>query len=68
MARALVEVDQLGDPHRVIDYFCEPQRWTRAYRIWRSLGRPDGPGHPRFADLMTRYAAEEIPLRARPAV
>jgi hypothetical protein len=58
-ARALVETDRLGScQHRVIDYFCEPQRWTHAYRIWCKMGRPDGPGHPRFDELMKRYLAE----------
>ena len=37
-ARALVEADELGDPHRVIDYFREPQRWSPAYEIWREAG------------------------------
>jgi hypothetical protein len=65
-ARALVETDQLGScQHRVIDYFGEPQRWTRAYTVWCEIGRADGPGHPRFAELMERYAAEDNALRPR---
>jgi hypothetical protein len=65
-ARALVETDRLGRcQHRVIDYFCEPQRWTHAYRIWCKMGRPDGPGHPRFDELMKRYLAEGKALRTR---
>lgn len=64
-ARALVESDQLGDPHRVIDYVSEPYRWTVAYRIWLEVGRPSRPGHPRFAELLKRFASAESPLRAR---
>jgi hypothetical protein len=65
-ARALVETDRLGScQHRVIDYFCEPQRWSHAYRIWCKMGRPDGPGHPRFDELMKRYLAEGNALRTR---
>jgi hypothetical protein len=65
-ARALVDTDQLGScQHRVIDYFGEPQRWTRAYTIWCEIGRADGPGHPRFAELMEAYATEGNALRPR---
>jgi hypothetical protein len=51
-ARALVETDQLGDEHAVIDFFEEPQRWAKEFQLWSSLGRPDGPGHPRFDELV----------------
>jgi hypothetical protein len=63
-ARALVETDQLGScQHSVIDYFGEPQLWTWAHRMWCATGRPDGPGHPRFDELMKRYATEGNALR-----
>jgi hypothetical protein len=34
-------------------------------RIWCTTGWPDGPGHPQFAELMKRFAAEGKALRAR---
>jgi hypothetical protein len=65
LVRVLVETDQLGDcQHRVVDYFCEPQRWRYAYRVWCTMGRPDGPGHRRFHELMMRFFAEGSALRA----
>ena len=48
-ARVLVETGYLGDPHRVIDFFREPRRWTYAYRIWSELGRPERYGQYRVA-------------------
>lgn len=43
----------------------EPHRRTLAYGIGCKVGRPNGPGHPRFAKLMRLYALEDIALRAR---
>jgi hypothetical protein len=63
-ARVLVEAGQLGDPHRVIDFFREPQRWTPGYEIWRELGRPERHGDPRFHEMTMRFFAERNSLRA----
>jgi hypothetical protein len=38
---------------------------STAYRMWCKMGRPDGPGHPRFGELMKRYLAESKALRTR---
>lgn len=62
-ARALVEADELGDPHRVIDYFREPQRWSPAYEIWRELGRPEHYGDLHFHEMTMRFCAERMTLR-----
>jgi hypothetical protein len=58
LARALVESYQLGDEHSVIDFFSEPHRWTTEYLLWSAVGRPDGPGHPRFDELLESYSRE----------
>lgn len=55
-ARALVEADEIGDEHRVIDYFCEPESWKDMYLVWCASGRPDGPGDTRFDELVRRFA------------
>jgi hypothetical protein len=66
-ARVLVETDQLGDAHRVIDFFREPQRWSSTYRIWSELGRPERHGQPHFQEMRMRFFAERNSLRARGA-
>ena len=63
-ARVLVETDHLGDPHRVIDFFREPQRWTYAYHIWSEVGRPERYRQPQFHELRMRFFAERTALRA----
>jgi hypothetical protein len=63
-ARVLVEAGQLGDPHRVIDFFREPHRWTPAYAIWRELGRPERHGDFHFHEMTMRFFAERNTLRA----
>jgi hypothetical protein len=62
-ARTLVEAGQLGDPHRVIDFFSEPQRWTPAYEIWLELGRPERHADLRFHEMTMRFFAERNLLR-----
>jgi hypothetical protein len=66
-ARVLVEAGQLGDPHRVIDFFREPQRWTPAYEVWRELGRPEHHADFHFHEMTMRFFAQRNSLRARGA-
>jgi hypothetical protein len=55
--RALVEAEACGHGHGVIDYLEHPVSCTIKHQIWRDVGQPDGPGHPRFNELIGRYAA-----------
>ena len=52
-ARALVEADELGDEHRVIDYFRMPESWTDIYLVWCGPASPMARAIP---DSTTWYA------------